>query len=72
MGKGGLEDLCVRRRIILKLILEKMDGSLWTRIIWFVSEVVAYVRKADHPRDLAAYSRAIICTLQNYISTTST
>jgi hypothetical protein len=49
-----------------------MDGSLWTRIIWFVSEVVAYVRKADHPRDLAAYSRAIICTLQNYISTTST
>ena len=49
-----------------------MDDSLWNRIIWFVSEVVAYVRKADHPPDLAAYSHAIICTLQNYTSTTST
>jgi hypothetical protein len=38
MGKGDLESLCVHRRIILKLILKKMDDSLWTRIIWFISE----------------------------------
>jgi hypothetical protein len=30
MGRGGLEDLCVHRRIILKWILEKTDDSLWT------------------------------------------
>jgi hypothetical protein len=37
-GRVHLEDLGVDRKIILKWILEKESGKLWTGCIWFRTE----------------------------------
>jgi len=44
-----LEDLGVDWRIILKLIIMKWDGKLWTGLIWFRSGTGTGFRECINP-----------------------
>jgi hypothetical protein len=38
-GRGSLEDLDIDDRTMLKWILEKQDGGMWTEFIWLWIEM---------------------------------